>query len=227
MNTTKIGILWGIWPEASAYIYSELIWKLKESNSITSNSDYPQIKINNINAPELTGDEITDDMLEPYISWIKELSSLSPDFILMVCNTIHLFYDKISIISWVKNIVSLTDLVRQKLWSFKWSICILWTPSTVTWWLYNFSEHQYINPTHQDLLKIGTIVNRYNAYWNIQECRSQMTEIMKTYKQQWADIFLTACTEISNLLEHTSEYTIVSTFDIMLEYLFQQSIIKK
>src|SRR3989344_1847215 len=89
----KIGVLGGIGPEATAEFYSKLIQKLQEKNLIKTNKDYPQIIINSIPAPELIYERISKEDLKPYIRGLKELDKFNPDFIIMVCNTIHLYYD--------------------------------------------------------------------------------------------------------------------------------------
>jgi aspartate racemase len=91
----RIGVLGGIGPEATGEFYSKLIAKLQEKGLIKSNKDFPQIVINSIPAPELIYDEISDEELKVYIDGLKELDEFGVDFIVMVCNTIHLYYDKL------------------------------------------------------------------------------------------------------------------------------------
>ena len=91
----KIGILGGIGPEATAEFYSKLIYTLQKEKLIKSNKDYPQIIINSIPAPELIYEKILKEDLKPYIEGLKELDKFNPDFIVMVCNTIHLYYERL------------------------------------------------------------------------------------------------------------------------------------
>jgi len=91
----KIGVLGGIGPEATGEFYNKLIQKLQEKGLIKTNRDFPQIVINSIPAPELIHDKITKEELCHYIQGLKELDELGVDFIVMVCNTIHLYYEQL------------------------------------------------------------------------------------------------------------------------------------
>ena len=85
----------GIGPEATGEFYLKLIHKLQEKKLIKSNKDFPQIIINSIPAPELIQNKISNKDLKQYINGLKELDKLKPDFIVMICNTIHLFYNNL------------------------------------------------------------------------------------------------------------------------------------
>ena len=91
----KFGILGGIGPETSAIFYHGIISDLQKTGIINDNRDYPQIIINSIPAPELTGLNPPSCYIKPYIEGIKELLLHKPKFIVMACNTIHLYLYKI------------------------------------------------------------------------------------------------------------------------------------
>ncbi len=88
-------MLGGIGPEATGEFYSKLIRSLQEKKLIKNNKDFPHIIINSIPAHELISHKISDEELKPYIEGLKELDKFGVDFIVMVCNTIHLFYDEL------------------------------------------------------------------------------------------------------------------------------------
>jgi aspartate/glutamate racemase len=51
--------------------------------------------INSIPAVELTGQEENEEDLKDYINGLQELDQHQPDFIVMICNTIHLYLDRL------------------------------------------------------------------------------------------------------------------------------------
>jgi aspartate/glutamate racemase len=65
MKKIKIGVLGGIGPEATGEFYNKLISKLQDNGMIKSNSDFPQIIINRIPAPELI-DHASESDIEQY-----------------------------------------------------------------------------------------------------------------------------------------------------------------
>ena len=110
----KIGVLGGIGPEATALFYKKLILQIQKELEIQSNTDFPQIIINSIPAPELVGNKIKEKELGPYVKGLKELDSMGPDFIIMVCNTIHLYLDYLQ--GHVKTpILNLREEIRKEL----------------------------------------------------------------------------------------------------------------
>src|SRR3989338_4925854 len=127
----KIGILGGIGPEATAEFYSKLIYTLQKEKLIKSNKDYPQIIINSIPAPELIYEKILKEDLKPYIEGLKELDKFNPDFIVMVCNTIHLYYEALQ--AEIKTLIlDLRKEVRDSLEKREIKSClILGTSSTI------------------------------------------------------------------------------------------------
>src|SRR3989338_5655614 len=95
MKQIKIGVLGGIGPEATGLFYLKLIKRLQDSGLIRDNQDFPQIIINSIPAPELIFDKVENTDLEVYENGIQELDKMNPDFIVMVCNTIHLYHQSL------------------------------------------------------------------------------------------------------------------------------------
>src|SRR3989338_7494975 len=89
-----IGILGGIGPEATGNFYLKLISEIQKQKLVKSNKDYPRIIINSIPAPELTS-KVNKAQLTDYVYGLKSLEKYGADFIVMVCNTIHLYRDSL------------------------------------------------------------------------------------------------------------------------------------
>src|SRR3989338_3692030 len=126
----RIGILGGIGPEATILYLAKLYSSLPQTGLIRGNTDYPRIKVNFINAPELVG-AISQEQLEPYKSGLKELDGLFVDLIVMVCNTIHLYHAELQ--SEVRTpIMDLRQKVKERLVrDGVRTLTVLGTPSTI------------------------------------------------------------------------------------------------
>jgi aspartate racemase len=226
MNTQRIGLLGGIGPQATGYFYSSLITKLKNSGKINSNADFPNIIINSINAPELTGSKVTIQQLQPIIDGIKQLAMHKPDYILMVCNTIHLYRDLLIQESGYANILSLRAIVEKYLLNYtNHTICVLGTYSSVFCGLYNFESFEYINPSVEQLKQIGIIIENYNETGEVQSNLSIIIKIILDQKSKGVDKFLIACTELSELLNHDVNNQYISTLDIMIDEVYNRILI--
>ncbi len=206
----KIGVLGGIGVEATGYFYLSLIKRLQESGSIKSNLDYPNLIINSIPAPELHLEEHDrHEIVEPYINGIKELAKLQPDFMIMVCNTIHLYLDVIKAKSGYTNFLSLKDIVKSALDEKRpKKICVLGTGLTITRGLYNFEEYEYVILSEEEQETLCDVVVAFNRDGsspdNMKIFKEKLLEIVRNKQSDGAEMFLLACTEISEILTKES-----------------------
>lgn len=82
---------------------------------VSSNCDFPQIIINSIPAPELVFNYPKEEDLVDYIEGLEFLENSEVDFIVMICNTIHLFRDRLQ--KYVNApIIDIRKLMRRYLW---------------------------------------------------------------------------------------------------------------
>ena len=159
-KTIKIGVLGGIGPEATSEFYSKLIKELQKRKLIKRNSDYPRIIINSIPAPELVRDKISEKDLEQYIEGIKFLDRCGADFIVMVCNTIHLYYEMLQKESKTP-ILDLRNAVRKAI-AGKKRVLVIGTPSTIKQGLYEFPEVKYESLTEKEMTRISGSILKFN-----------------------------------------------------------------
>ena len=181
MNTKKIGVLGGIGPEATGEFYNKLIRGLREKGTIKSNKDFPQIVINSIPAQELIYDEISDEELQPYINGLKELEKFGVDFIVMVCNTIHLYYDKLQ--SEINTpILDLREELREllKIKEIK-SNFIIGTPSTIKQGLYKFRDIKSFEPDEEEMKQLTISIFKFNKGTQKQEQVKNVKKICEKY----------------------------------------------
>ncbi|MBT4824310.1 hypothetical protein HN695_02195 [Candidatus Woesearchaeota archaeon] len=221
----KIGILGGIGPEATGMFYNNLIRKFQEKGLIKSNADFPQIIVNSIPAPELVFETLTDEDLQPYFDGLKELDKQNPDFIVMVCNTIHLYHEEFQ----RKIKTPILDIRAEVLAELKnrniTNVTVLGTPSTVSLGLYAFPGINYSNPSREELLALGKAVFQFNQGFDKQTPLKIATALVEkhmglvnksqnlvnkhqtpTNKQQdgGAELVLLACTEIGVMLRNVN-----------------------
>ncbi len=199
----KIGVLGGIGPEASAEFYARLIEQLQKRSLVKKNADYPQIIINSINAPDglRTGD--TKDFLEPYMRGLNELESNNVDFIVMVCNTIHLLYDEITktirtpVIDLRKEVRAL--LLKQKV-KLK-SLATIGTKNTINSELYDLSGINTIKPDEQDLEKLETAISMFNIGADRDKQIKTVKAICDKCTERGAPTILLGCTELAIMMK--------------------------
>ena len=197
-----IGLLGGIGPEATGEFYLALISKFQEKGLIKSNKDFPQIIINSIPAPELISENISEKDLKPYIKGLKELEKFGVDFIAMLCNTVHLFHEKLQKEIKVP-IVDLRKEVRNYLSDKKIkSAAVLSSPNVIKNGLYKFGNAKYINLNNEEIKILSKAIFDFNrGFDKIKQSRIVRNSAKKCIKRG-ADLIILGCTEVAIMLKN-------------------------
>lgn len=215
-GSAKIGVLGGIGPEATGEFYNRLIKRLQEKKLIKSNSDFPQIVINSIPAPELIYNKISNKELLPYLYGLKELDKLKVDFIVMVCNTIHLFYKELQ--KQVKT--PILDLRKElkKLLIKKGikSTLIIGTPKTIKHGLYEFDGISSFRPNEKEIKQLAKTIFKFNKGINKSKQIADVKKICNKYLKKGAETIILGCTEFAVML-NKENIPKIDTIDVLVE----------
>ncbi|MFA4820234.1 MAG: amino acid racemase [Candidatus Aenigmatarchaeota archaeon] len=212
---TMIGVLGGIGPGATAEFYDKLIRRLQEKNLIKSNVDFPQIIINSIPAPELIYDNISETDLDSYRKGLQELDGLHVDFILMVCNTIHLYYDVLQR-EIRAPILDLREETRNELAKREIkSVLVIGTPSTIKQGLYKFENINYFEPDESELEQLSKSIFDFNRGFETDKCVDYVRNVCKKYLSLGADIVILGCTEFALMLDKEN-IPRINTIDVLV-----------
>lgn len=213
----KIGVLGGIGPEATGIFYLKLIRKLQKLKFIKNNTDYPNIIINSIPAPELIKYEnITKKNLKIYKNGLIELSLLNPDFIIIVCNTIHIYYNYLQ-----KNIpipiLNLKEFINNKLLNEKIkNITVFGTQNTIKEKLYKFDGFNYINPSEEDCIILNDIIFNFNKGYKKDIQIKKMVFLVEKYLAMGSQKIILGCTEFSAILNKI-KLPVINTLDALVD----------
>lgn len=211
----KIGVLGGIGPEATAEFYGKLIKRLQQRGLIRKNEDFPQIIINSIPAPELIKDSISEKDLLPYRAGLRELERFKVDFIVMVCNTIHLYHKSLqNEIS--TPIVDLREEVRAVLKKKMKSTLIIGTPTTIKRGLYSFNEAESFEPNEAEMKQLSKSIFDFNKGFEKQAQKAKVRKICRKYLKMGAECVVLGCTEFAVMLEK-EKFPKISTIDVLVE----------
>jgi aspartate racemase len=217
----RIGVLGGIGPEATGEFYIKLIRRMQERKLVKSNKDYPQIIINSIPAPELPVEAYNisisvKDMDPLYLDGLIELDEIGVDFIVMVCNTIHLFYDELQK-SISTPILNLKEEMRKTLVSkgIK-SVTVLGTPWTIKMGLYRFEGIKEIHPTEDEIKKVYSAIYNFNRGFDKQTQIETVRKICEKSLERGAEVVILGCTELAVMLNGENIPTI-NSIDVLVE----------
>ena len=215
-GNVRIGVLGGIGPEATAYFYNKLILGLQEKGLIKSNKDFPQLIINSIPAPELIYEKITENNLIPYIKGLIELDNFKVNFIVMVCNTIHLYHKGLQDIINTP-ILDLRGELKKKLIKEKIkSVFILGTMSTIKQGLYKFNGIKTFEPNKKDLNQLTKYIFSFNKGLEKQKQIRKVKKICQKYLNDGVQTIILGCTEFAVMLDK-EEMPKINTIDVLVD----------
>ncbi|MCB9798523.1 aspartate/glutamate racemase family protein [Candidatus Nomurabacteria bacterium] len=209
-----IGILGGIGPESSAWLYGHLIKMCRERQLIRNNADYPHIVINSIPAPDLITGKITKETLWPYKEGIALLERAGVDFIAIACNTAHVFFDELQSTTSI-NILDLRQEVKKKILDIEKRILILSTQTSYDNSLYSYPEANCIVPSSEDREAISDCIKKYVIGTTPQQQSKKVRDIIEKYVDK-EDILLTGCTELSLMLKDCP-YVIIDPLELLAQ----------
>ena len=188
---------------------------------IKSNSDFPQIIINSIPAPELIYENVTDEDLKPYIEGLKELDEFGVDFIVMVCNTIHLFYERLQREINTPILDLRKELKRVLIERGIKCMTVLGTPLTVKKGLYEFRGIKSINPGSEELEKLSLAIFNFNRGIEREKQIQTVKEICRKYLNLGSEVIILGCTEFAVMLGD-AELPVINTVDVLAEMVIRK-----
>ncbi len=211
----------GIGPEATGEFYNKLIIKLQKKGLIKSNEDFPQIIINSIPAPELIYDDISDEELTPYIKGLKELDKFGVDFIVIVCNTIHLFYDRLQ--REIKTpILDLKQELNKSLIKKEIkSAFVIGTKNTIKQGLYRFEGINIVEPNEKEIEILTDSIFNFNKGINKSLQVNKVKKICEKYLDKKAETIILGCTEFGVMLDNEN-LSKINTIDVLVEIIINK-----
>lgn len=225
MNKNKtIWILWWMWPWASAEIYTKIIQYCQREYWAIQDIDYPPVIINSLTLEWFDETGIIDSELVKIqlIKWVQTLENAGSDFIIIACNTVHIFDEDMQQ-AITKPIISLIDATvgsiinnnLKKVW-------LLSSETTNKLWLYSDAfekEHiDIINCTNWEQKIVNNVIANVMAWIHSDHDVFELKCIIDWMTQKWAWAIVLWCTELPLAINQKDVGSkIYSTVDIIVE----------
>jgi len=218
-----VGIIGGLGPETTSEFYLKLIFRSYQVN----NTQRPPILMWSIPMEY----QIEEDLIqratgeERYITFLvdaaKRLESGGADFIVIPCNSVHIFIDKVreSVKIPVLSIVEETARFLHEKEVKK--IGLLATKTTVKSNLYQKpleeKDIKVVLPKEKDQSKIGELINRLVRSRNGNEDKQELTKIIERFKPDDVDTVILACTDLQLLAPGHPDFKIYDSMEVLLD----------
>lgn len=223
-----VGIIGGLGPETTAKFYLKLIFACLEKNKIKR----PAVLIWSIpielqtESNFITKNQMAEEYLPYLIDAAKRLEKGGADFLVIPCNSVHIFIEKIrkSVKIPVLSIVEETAdfLVTQKIKK----IGLLATVSTVSNKIYNLvlkeNGIKIVLPDKEEQVLIGKIIKKIVLNKHQGKEKKLLLGIINKLKMKGAEFVLLACTDLQLVVSPKKIPNVIDSMEILLESTVQK-----
>lgn len=218
-----VGIIGGLGPETTAEFYLEIIFGCYKKNKVNR----PPVLIWNVPlAYKIEEDLITKSVGEeryvPYlIDAAKGLEKGGADFLVMPCNSLHIFIRQIRQAVKIP-VLSITEETAKFLVSQKISkIGILSTSTTINRKLYEIvfkkKKIKQVLPNEYDQAKIGKMINNIVINRHDNKDRKELIKIVDKFAKSGLKDVILACTDLQLLIPSRAGLNIYDTMKIFAD----------
>lgn len=215
-----IGILGGMGPQASAYMYQLLIELSIENFRATNNDDFPEIVLHSIPVPDfISNKKEKGTAFEMLKSSVERMNELNISYLSVPCNTAHLLLDDLRRISKAP-LISMIDQVVAAVKADKVTrVGVLGAPCTLQSNLYQDALHNNditsIVPSAScyDLLE-KTIRNVLKGTASDFDAKA-LWEIALGLREQGAEGIVLGCTELPLVFPFKREFRVYDSVEVL------------
>ena len=225
-----VGIIGGLGPETTSEFYLDLVFSCAKKDK----SAKPLIIITNVPLPYKIEEDLIlkSEGMERYIPFLiqeaKRLEKAGADFIVMPCNSLHIFIKeirqavKIPVLSIVEETVKFLKREKMK------KVGIVSTSATIKNKLYEnaFAKNDitYLVPNELQQAKMGKFILNLVVGQQKNRDREELIAIINSFKNKGLDCVILACTDLQLLIPHHPTLKIFDTMKIFADATVQKII---
>ncbi|MCR4330227.1 MAG: amino acid racemase [Candidatus Roizmanbacteria bacterium] len=200
-NTRKIGIIGGVGPQATQFIYGKIIELSQTKYGAKNNDDYPKILIESVPVPDFISDtsqiEVAKRML---IKSTQSLTSAGATRICIGSNTVHILLEELQKNTEVK-FISMIELVAKKCVELGFSkVGLLGTPVLIKSGLYEqeMKKHgiELVLPTENESEIADSIIRDVLAGQKSFDKKQEYIGALNDLFSRGAQTIILGCTEL-------------------------------
>jgi aspartate racemase len=218
-----VGIIGGLGPETTAEFYTDLVFSCQKNNKVNR----PPIIISSVPLPyKVEEDAISKNVgiercLPFLIEEAKRLEKAGADFIVMPCNSLHIFIEnirasvKIPVLSIVEETVKFLKKSKFK------RAGIVSTSATIKNKLYEkaFEKNniEYVTPDEFQQAKMGKMIHNLVIGQQNNKDREELIKIIGDFENKKVDCVILACTDLQLLIPKHDTLKIYDTMKIFAD----------
>ncbi len=203
----KLGIIGGVGPQATAYIFDRIIESAQNHYNAVNNQDYPDLLIANVPVPDFISDE---NNIEPakkmLIKAAKSLELAGCEALVIGSNTVHILIDEFQSEVSIP-FISMVELVGDRCAELGLnSVALLGTPVLLGSNIYDKMLDQrninLIKPGVQQIEVCDNVIRAVISGTHDIPNRKEYVEVLSSMFDQGADAIILGCTELPLVLDY-------------------------
>jgi len=200
-NIRKIGIIGGVGPQATYYIYKKIIALSQKKYGAKNNEDYPEIIIHSLPIPDfISNEEKITKSLEMLKSSVKLLTKNKASVLAIASNTIHILFEELRKVTNVK-FISIIKLVAEKCSRKNCNkVALLGSPILIKSGIYEKELIKYgiktLLPNEKEMIVLDYIIRGVIAGKINRKITEKYLRLINRLYNKGADAFILGCTEL-------------------------------
>ncbi|MDD5415631.1 MAG: amino acid racemase [Candidatus Daviesbacteria bacterium] len=201
INDKKIGIIGGVGPQSTDFIYEKIIQFSQSKYGAKDNADYPRLVIESVPIPDFISNkdhiEVAKEML---IDAAKSLSNAGATRLCIGSNTVHILLEELRTQTEVP-FISMIELVAKKCINsgFK-KVGVLGTPVLIQSNLYTRelkkNDIEIIAPSEEQLKIVEEIIRHILAGSKSEDQKKAYIDVLNDLFSKGAEAIILGCTEL-------------------------------
>lgn len=203
----KIGILGGVGPQATAFIYQSIIKQATENHSAINNDDYPYVVVASVPVPDFISDKTNIlEAKEMLVDAAKGLVESGCDILCIGSNTVHILLKdiKTEVKTPFLSMVGLVALECKNRGVKK--VALLGTPVLIESGLYNMELQKYsielIVPSSEQESVCDEVIRCIIGGKPIDSVKERYVAVLNTMFNAGAEVIILGCTELPMVLNY-------------------------
>ncbi len=222
-----IGILGGMGPEASGYLYKLLIELAIRDFGAKHNDDFPEIILQSIPVPDfISSEDAKEKALTMLITRVKQLQHLELDCLSIACNTAHILLPELqrcSVVSFVSMITEVVKIVTND--SIK-KVGILGTPSTLRSKIYHTElinkGIEVISVGDEEFSTIESVIRSVIAGKTSPSQKKLLVRLADILVEKGAQGIILGCTELPLIFPTKYKVPVYNSLEILAQSLLRR-----
>jgi len=223
----SIGIIGGMGPQASAYMYKTLIdLAISEFNAV-NNDDFPEILLHSVPVPDfISSKEKREIALTMLKKRVKTLNNMDLAYLSIACNTAHMLLNELQSVSIVPFISMIDAVVTVVVNDNIKKVGLLGTPSTLRSKMYQKAFSQYgikvITPDKKDFSNLEKIIRDVIIGMLTKKNEKQLVYLANRLKKRGSQGIVLGCTELPLVFPKNYSIPVYNSVEILSRTLLQK-----